>query len=74
MQMASESVKVIPFAVVIATDSTLMPYSSHKNVPTVKTATMPHDKSRAERVVQIFQTCGTKDAVVRVPASRPRVS
>ena len=74
MQIASESPNVMQFAVTIETDSTLIPYSSHKNVPTVNTATMPHDKSRAERVVQIFQTCGMKDAVVSVPASRPKVS
>ena len=74
MQIASESPKVMPFAVVIETDSTLMPYSSHKNVPTVNTATMPHDKSRAERVCQIFQTCGMNEAVVSVPAIRPSVS
>ena len=74
MQIASESPNVIPFAVMIETDSTLMPYSSHKKVPTVNTATMPHDKSRAERVCQIFKTCGMNDAVVSVPAMRPRVS
>ena len=74
MQIASDSANVIPFAVVIETDTTLMPYSSHKNVPTVNTATMPHDRSRAERVCQIFQTCGTKEAVVSVPAMRPNVS
>ena len=74
MQIASESPNVMPFAVVIETDSTLIPYSSHKNVPTVNTATMPHDRSRADRVFQIFQTCGMKDAVVSVPAMRPTVS
>ena len=72
--MASDSPKVMPFAVMIDTDSTLTPYRSHKNVPTVNTATMPHDKSRAERVCQIFRTCGMKDAVVSVPAMRPSVS
>ena len=74
MQIASESPNVMPLAVMIETDSTLMPYSSHKNVPTVNAATMPHDRSRADRVFQIFQTCGMKDAVVSVPAMRPKVS
>ena len=74
MQIASESPNVIALAIMMDIEPTLTPYSSHKNVPTVNTATMPHDKSRAERVVQIFQTCGMKDAVVSVPASRPKVS
>lgn len=74
MQMASESRKVIALAVMIDAEPTLMPYKSHKNVPNVNTATIAHDRSRAERVVQIFHTCGTNDAVVRVPAIRPRVS
>ena len=52
----------------------ITPYSSHKNVPAVNTATIAHDRSRADRVFQIFQTCGTKEAVVRVPARRPKVS
>ena len=72
--MASESRKVIALAIMIDVEPTLTPYSSHKNVPNVNTTTIAHDRSRADRVDQIFQTCGTNDAVVRVPAIRPRVS
>ena len=74
MQIASESRKVMALATMIEVEPTLTPYSSHKNVPTVNTATIAHDRSRADRVDQIFQTWGTNDAVVRVPAIRPRVS
>lgn len=61
-------------AIMIDVEPTLIPYSSHKNVPIVNTATIAHDRSRAERVVQIFQTCGTNEAVVSVPAISPKVS
>jgi len=72
--MASESRKVTAFAMMIDIAPSMSPYKSQRKVPIVNTATMPHDRSRAERVCQIRQTCGTNDAVVRVPARRPSVS
>ena len=50
-----------------------IPNAIQPAMPTVNVANAGSDTSLAERVFQIFRTCGMKAIVVRKPAAKPMI-
>ena len=66
---ASSSVRRL--AAITGISLTIKPYTSHMATPRQKRENIPKDRSLAERLFQVFTTCGRKAAVVKEPANKP---
>lgn len=52
---------------------TKMPYTSQSNTPKQKKENIPSERSLAEPLFQVFNTCGKKAMVVHDPAANPSI-
>jgi hypothetical protein len=71
-RMIPAKTRVIPLAATIGISRPNSPYTSHRNVPAVKTAYIDKDIPVVFFVLIVFKAWGIKDAVVRQAAARPK--
>ena len=57
------------FAAIMGAARRAIPYANHRLKPKMCVASMSHDRSSAERVRQVFTTCGTNDPVAKIAAT-----
>ncbi len=72
-RIAAASTRVAAFHRMMGGSCLRMPKASHPMRPTLNVANAGSDTSLAERVFQIFRTCGMKATVVRKPAAKPMI-
>src|SRR6185295_9706614 len=70
-RIAAASTSVTAFQRMIGGSCFMMPKASQPARPTLNVMNAGSDTSFAERVFQIFTTCGTNATVVRNPAAKP---
>lgn len=64
---------MIKLAAITGISFIINPYTNHKATPRQNKENMPSDKSFAERVFHVLITCGKNAAVVKQPATNPKI-